>query len=67
MARRGIDSELLQRVVETGAIRRKDSIHLWVYLHVEGRADNLLCAAAVDSAALIIKTVMINWTLEEAP
>jgi Domain of unknown function (DUF4258) len=65
MLRRGIDFDLLQRIVETGVIRQKDSAHLWVYLQVEERADNLLCVAAVNSTTVIIKTAMIHWSLEE--
>ncbi len=38
---------------------------MWIYLHVEERTDNLICVAAVESDAVIIKTVMINWQLED--
>jgi len=32
---------------------------------LKDRADNLICAAVVEQAALIVKTVMINWELED--
>lgn len=38
---------------------------MWLYSHIDGRQDNLICAAAVESQAVIIKTVMINWELED--
>jgi len=38
---------------------------MWIVMHIEGRTDNLVCAAAVESAALAIRTVMINWELED--
>ena len=31
------------------------------------RRDNLICVAAVDETQLIVKTVMVNWTLRESP
>ena len=30
-----------------------------------GRSDNLICAAVVIESVVVIKTVMINWELEE--
>ena len=66
MLARNVDDATLERVVENGAIKRKDDKHLWIYMHVEGRADNLVCAAAVESEVVVIKTVMINWELEES-
>lgn len=66
MLKRNVDDVTLERVVENGAIKRKDDKHLWIYMQVEGRSDNLICAAAVEAEAVVIKTVMINWELEES-
>jgi hypothetical protein len=65
MLKRGIDDETLERVIEEGEIKRKNDIDMWVYAHVDGRQDNLICAAAVEASAVVIKTVMINWELED--
>ncbi len=62
---RGVDQAMLERVFEGGEIKRKDDVHLWVYMHIDGRLDNLICAAAIESDAVIVKTVMINWELED--
>jgi hypothetical protein len=61
---RNVDDATLQRVIEDGDIKRKNRTHLWIYMHVDGRSDNLVCAAAVEADSVIIKTVMINWELE---
>jgi hypothetical protein len=34
-------------------------------MDIPGRTDNLICAAAVEHAAVVIKTVMIDWELED--
>lgn len=65
MQHRGIDDATLEQIVEAGDIKRKDDVHLWVYMLIDGRTDNMICAAAVESEALIIKTVMISWELED--
>ena len=52
-------------VIEDGEVKRKNDVNMWIFMHVEGRTDNLVCAAAVESAALVIKTFMINWELED--
>ena len=49
---------LLLRVIDEGAIRYKDATHLWAWLDVPGRNDNLMCAVLVLDDALIVKTVM---------
>jgi hypothetical protein len=63
MAERGIPEALLLRVIEEGATRYRDASHLWVWLDVAGRDDNLLCAVLVMEAALVVKTVMHHWEL----
>lgn len=65
MLKRGIDDETPKRVIEEDEIKRKNDIDMWVFAHVDGRRDNLICAAAVEASAVVIKTVMINWELED--
>lgn len=65
MLKRGVDDATLRQVIETGEVKRKNEVDMWVYSHIDGRQDNLICAAAVESQAVIIKTVMINWELED--
>jgi len=65
MKKRDVSDAVLQQVVETGDIKYKSDTHLWVFMHVEGRKDNLICAAMVLENVVVIKTVMINWELEE--
>lgn len=65
MLRRGVDVATLELVIEEGEIKRRDSVNLWVYKHIQGRADNLICAAVGEQTAMVIKTVMINWELED--
>jgi hypothetical protein len=67
MRKRGVDDATLERVVETGEIKRCDEVNLWVFMHIQGRPDNLVCAAIVEKAAIVVKTVMINWELEDEP
>jgi len=40
-------------------------MNLWVFKHIVGRDDNLICAAVVEETAVVVKTVMINWELED--
>lgn len=65
MQRRAIDEATLEQVLETGDIRHRDEINLWVFRHIDGRTDNLICAAVVEKEAVVVKTVMINWELED--
>ena len=65
MQKRGIDDAMLEMVIEQGEIKRQNQTHLWVFKRIETRTDNLICAAAVETSAVIIKTVMINWELED--
>lgn len=64
MQRRGIDDATLEQVIENGDVRRRDEVNLWVFMHIQGRADNLICAAVVEKDAVVVKTVMINWEQE---
>lgn len=63
MAERSVSDALLLRVIDEGAIRYKDATHLWAWLDVPGRNDNLMCAVLVLDDALIVKTVMHHWEL----
>lgn len=65
MRKRDVSDAVLQHIVENGDIKYKDVSHLWVYGHIEDREDNLICAAMVIENVVVIKTVMINWELEE--
>lgn len=65
MQRRNIDLATLERVIEEGEIKRRDEVNLWVFTHIQERADNLICAAVVEQAAVVVKTVMVNWELED--
>ncbi len=64
MAERGVESALAD-LVETGRLRRIDQEHLFIFKRFAGRHDNLVCAAAVEEESLVIKTVMVNWSLRE--
>lgn len=65
MVRRAVDLAVLEQVIECGVVKQANALNFWVYQHVEGRADNLICAAVHAQAALVVKTVMINWSLED--
>ena len=58
------DAELLA-VIDTGDTRFKDATHLWAYKRLAGRADNLICAVLVLETAVVVKTVMHEFTPEE--
>lgn len=66
MAERGIGEALVLDLVETGQIEDIDAPHLFIHKSFPGRHDNLVCAAAVEEELLVIKTVMVNWTLRGA-
>lgn len=63
MTERAVPDELLLRVLEEGDTRYRDASHLWVWLQVPGRDDNLLCAVLVLEDVLIVKTVLHRWEL----
>lgn len=65
MQKREIDDATLERLVEEGEVKRKSDADMWIFMHIEGRTDNSICAAVVESDAVVIKTVMINWELED--
>ena len=63
MAERQIDEALLLRVLDEGDTRYSDATHLWAWLAVPGREDNLLCAVLVLEGVVVVKTVMHRWEL----
>ena len=65
MEERGISPAELRAVVDTGSTRYKDATHLWAFQHIAGRDDNLVCAVLVLEDAVVVKTVMHHFTLED--
>ena len=63
MTERDVSDALLLRVIDEGNTRYRDATHLWAWLDVSGRDDNLLCAVLVLDDALIVKTVLHHWEL----
>ena len=64
MQQRQIDDGLLAELIEHGECRYKNSQHLWIADHFEGRDDNLICAAVVLETELVVKTVMHKFVWE---
>ncbi|OQW90002.1 MAG: hypothetical protein BWK72_01855 [Rhodoferax ferrireducens] len=64
MEERQISESELLLVIDTGETRFKDDTHLWAFKHLAERADNLICAVLVLETAVIVKTVMHEFTLE---
>ena len=62
MAARSISEALLQDLIETGEVRYKDEVRLWIAKRYGDRADNLICAAGALENALVIKTVMHHFS-----
>jgi len=44
--------------------RLKDVAHLWAYKQLPGHPDNLICAVLVLESAVVAKTVMHNFIVE---
>jgi len=65
MGERRISEALLLDIIETGTARHKDASRLWLFKAVAGRQDNLLCAAVALEQALVVKTVMHHFEVEE--
>jgi len=66
MIQRGLSQDLVEALIETGQVRRKDPEHWWIFATVAGRDDNLICAAVIRREALIVKTLMTHWEEHEA-
>jgi hypothetical protein len=67
MADRGIGEALLLDLIETGELRHKDEVRVWIAKRYAEGDDNLVCAAAVLESALVIKTVMHHFAWEPEP
>ena len=52
-------------LIDTGETRFKDPTHLWAYKNLPGRTDNLVCAVLVLEDAVVVKTVMHEFVLED--
>jgi hypothetical protein len=52
-------------LIHTGETRFKDPTHLWAYKNLPGRIDNLVCAVLVLEDAMVVKTVMHEFVLED--
>lgn len=64
MAVRNITVNELLAVIDGGDTKYKDETHLWAFAQLAGRTDNLICAVLVLETAVIVKTVMHEFTLE---
>ena len=67
MEERGVSDALLLDLIETGAVRHKDEVRLWIAKHYADRNDNLLCVAGALETALIVKTIMHHFTWDAQP
>jgi hypothetical protein len=67
MAKRQVTLAEVKHLIEEGTYRAKSATNGWIFGHFDDRADNLLCAAVVTKQAIIIKTIMVNWTEREHP
>ncbi len=67
MEERAVNETLLLDLIETGTVRRKDDIRLWIAKRYPDRNDNLLCVAVVLETALVVKTVMHHFSWEPQP
>ncbi len=65
MQERHITETVLLDLIEQGEIQFKDNKHGWIFKTYADRNDNFICVAIVLDNTIIVKTVMINWQLEE--
>jgi hypothetical protein len=65
MRQRAISVAELQEVIDHGDTRFKDETHLWVFMNLSGRSDNLVCAVLVLEDAVVVKTVMHYFVFED--
>lgn len=66
MSQRGLSTGLVQTLIETGQVKPRDPEHGWIFAAIDGRDDNLICAAVIVREALIVKTLMTHWEEQEA-
>ena len=67
MAKRRVTLDEVKALIEQGNYLQKADDHGWISHHFEARNDNLICAAVVTAEAVIVKTVMVNWTVRSMP
>ena len=60
MAERSMSVALVLEIIDTSIFLKCGHGHWWLYKHFSGRADNLLCVAAVIDNLLVFKTVMYH-------
>ena len=65
MIERDITEVMLIDIVDTGTEKYSDESHLWVFKHYAERPDNLICAVLVLENAVVVKTVMHHFSVEE--
>ncbi|QBQ56227.1 DUF4258 domain-containing protein [Nitrosococcus wardiae] len=65
MAKRGVVLDSVLDLIETGEIKPQEGAHAWIFKGYPERTDNLICAAVIVEQAVIVKTIMVNWTLRE--
>ena len=63
MAERNVTDALLLRLIDEGNTRYRDASHLWTWLDLPDRVDNLVCAVLVLEDAVIVKTLLHHWEL----
>ena len=56
-----MDADLVLDILDSGTLKMKDQAHFWAYKEFPERSDNLLCVAAIDGTAVIVKTVMHHF------
>jgi len=61
MAERNMDITLVLEIIDTGILKEAGNGHYWLYKHLNDRADNLICVAAVIDNAVVVKTIMHHW------
>ena len=65
MKKRGVSDAMLIDLIETGELRRSSASDFWIFKPYSDRKDNLVCVAVLLAQAVIVKTVMVDWRLEE--
>jgi hypothetical protein len=65
MAKRQVTLAEVKQLIEQGEYRAKSQTDGWIFKQFDARSDNLVCAAVVTKQAVIVKTIMVNWTERE--
>ena len=65
MTKRDVSETIVHDLVETGELRQASGSDYWILKWYSDRPDNLVCAAVILAQAVIVKTIMVNWHLEE--